>query len=770
MKNTSRHMPFFLLAATAILVVLFFFQTRIVDLDRHNNAAQNLLRLKQLDTQLNEEALKAVSLQLVHYDTIVQTVSHMKAISTELHDPQAGLYELVDVGVDEDLRTHRKLMLEKIDLLEYVKSRAAIVRNTLNYLPLEIKRITQDRHDPDTVLMHRLLNALLLHNITPNEANRTDLMALVTALQSAPLNIEDRTTIDKVLIHTRANLEALDDISSTMKRYLKLPTVETLNDIFNAHIKFSTERMRTANHFRLGLLVLTILLFGGLALTLFKLHGAHEKAERTLRRFRDAAESIGEGFAFFDARGRLLFWNSTFERLHKGAGKSLRRGILFDAFFKACVDTGIYETFLNGEEGEDDTINQMPGHPYVVKAADGTWMMASDSPMADGGTASVRVDITQSKHREEELRKLSRAVEQSPVSVMITDTQGLITYVNPKFVDATGYSLKEALGQKASLISSGEMSPWAYEQLWKTISSGGEWRGELHNKRKDGSLFWEYASISPIKNEHGDITYFLAVKEDISERKRTMSELIKAKEEAELASHAKTQFLANMSHELRTPLNAIIGFSEIIKGEMFGPIGNDNYLEYSTNILTSGQHLLEVINDILDVSRIEAGTITIRTENVDIAALCIESIDMVRNQVDVSELDLHLAVQENLPLFQGDSVRMKQIILNLLTNAIKFTPRGGEIHVSLHQDIDGAFVLIVRDTGHGIPKNKQQKILEPFEQVSDIYTRSHEGSGLGLYLVNSFIELHGGTLSINSEIDVGTTITVRLPTNQALSA
>jgi len=770
MTRASRPLPYLLLAATAVLVVVFSFQTRLMDLDRHNTAAQDLLHLKQLDTRLNEETLKAVSLQLMHYDSIVDTVAQMKNLSAKLHDPTTGLYGLVSPAVDKQLNIFRSHMLTKFELVESVKSRTAIVRNTLNYLPLEIARITKDRHDPHVIDMHRLLSTVLFHNLTPTENSHQDVYAVVNALNKTGLNVQDRTNINKVLIHTKANLEANDAITDSMVNFLKLPTSATLDAIFEAHAQFTIERIQAANQFRIVLLVLSLILFAGLAYALLRLRKAHDLAERTSRQFRDAAESIGEGFAFFDGEGRLSFWNSTFERLHKGVGDALSTGVTFNEFQKACMAHNVYNDLVFDEDGGTDTMSQALGHSYIIKSANDTWMLASDSRMADGGTASVRIDITEQKHSEEELRKLSRAVEQSPASVMITDTDGVITYVNPKFVDATGYSPEEAIGQRPQLIGSGEKNAGEYKQLWKTISSGGEWRGEFHNKRKDGTLFWEYASISPIKNERGEVTSYVAVKEDITERKNVISELISAKEQAELASNAKTQFLANMSHELRTPLNAIIGFSEMIKEQMFGPIGNDNYVEYSSNILNSGHHLLGVINDILDVSRIETGTMDIRDEDVDVDALCNTCLDMVRPQADFAKLTLRGTVQDGLPRVRGDAVRLKQIILNLLSNAIKFTPQGGKIDFLVHQEDDGRMALIVRDSGYGIPEDKQQTILEPFEQVSDIYTRNHEGSGMGLFLVNSFVTLHGGTLSIDSEVDTGTTITVRLPSDRTIAA
>ncbi len=763
MKEAARPFPLILLAATAALVVAFYFQTRLMDLDRHNAIAQDLLHLKQLDTQLNENTLKAVSLQLVHYDSIVSTVSQMKQISNRLHDPDTGLYGLVSSGVDGDLNTFRSLMLTKFDLVETVKSSASIVRNTLNYIPLELNRITAERHEPEVIAMHRMLSALYAQNLLPTEQTYDAFLNAIAGLQRADLGPEDRSAIDKVLVHARANLQSQEEIASAMTQFLKLPTLETLDSIYNAYASYSLERIRAANQYRTALLLLTLMLFAGLAVALIQVQRAHSAANRQSRQFRDAAESIAEGFAFFDSDNRLEFWNSTFLRLHAKLGDTLRRGITFADFHKACVDADIYRDFVFGKGRDHDTMVQALGHPYVVKSADGTWMLASDSRMSDGGTACVRVDISANKHAEEELRKLSRAVDQSPASVMITDTEGVITYVNPKFCELTGYTTDEIIGQKPNILSTGKMEPAEYKALWNTLAAGDEWHGEFLNKRKDGSTFWEYASISPVKNDAGVTTHFLAVKEDITERKETMTQLVEAKEQAEQANRAKTQFLANMSHELRTPLNAIIGFSEMIKSQLFGPVGNDNYIEYSNNILSSGQHLLNVINDILDVSRIEAGTMNIREDTVQIMELCDECIGMVREEAEDKDLILRETVQDDLPDLLCDAIRMRQLILNLLTNAVKFTPQGGKIDLLAHLEDDGTFTLVVRDTGVGIPADKINVICEPFEQVSDIYTRSHEGSGLGLFLAGSFAKMHGGTLDIQSKVDVGTTVTVRLP-------
>nr|NQU92346.1 PAS domain S-box protein [Bacteroidota bacterium] len=240
------------------------------------------------------------------------------------------------------------------------------------------------------------------------------------------------------------------------------------------------------------------------------------------------------------------------------------------------------------------------------------------------GILGVTRDITDRKKASDELRKLSRAIEQSPTSVLITDTNGTIEYANPKFTELTGYSLEEIKGKNPRIFKSGYTSTTEYKNLWKAITSGNEWRGELCNKRKDSSLFWEQASISSIKNDKGQIIHFLALKEDITEKKKNEEELIKAKEKAEESDRLKSAFLTNMSHEIRTPMNGILGFSDLLKEP---GLSSDEQQKYIGIIEKSGERMLNTINDLIDISKIEAGQEEIKESYINVN----EQIDFLYN-------------------------------------------------------------------------------------------------------------------------------------------
>ena len=370
--------------------------------------------------------------------------------------------------------------------------------------------------------------------------------------------------------------------------------------------------------------------------------------------------------------------------------------------------------------------------------------------------------VIERKQAEEELKKLSQAVEQSPATVVITDVKGKIQYVNPKFTDLTGYSSAEAIGKNPRILSSGVQPNSFYKELWETILSGQNWYGTFCNRKKNSEIYWERASISPVRNGHGEITNFVAVKEDITKLLQYEDELKQAKEIAENANRAKSVFLASMSHELRTPLNAIIGFSEVLKEQFFGPLIKKQE-EYVEDILESGKHLLSLINDILDLSKVEAGKMELELSRVNVSDLINNSLIMIREKSLKHNITLNNDVRqevENLEIM-ADARKLKQVLFNLLSNAVKFTSDGGAISLvaklahgsqpTAHDKKSDFLEISVEDTGIGIIPEHLEKIFEPFYQVKGSQQGKTPGTGLGLPLSKDLVELHGGTIWVESE-------------------
>jgi PAS domain S-box-containing protein len=344
--------------------------------------------------------------------------------------------------------------------------------------------------------------------------------------------------------------------------------------------------------------------------------------------------------------------------------------------------------------------------------------------------------IEKKRETENQLRKLSMAVEQSSASVVITNLDGEIEYVNPKFTEATGYSFEEAIGKKPSVLKSGEQPAEFYKELWTSIKSGKVWRGEFHNKKKNGELYWEAASISPIITDEGEITHYLAVKEDITDRKLVEEALKIAKEQAESANKAKSEFLSNMSHEIRTPLNGVIGFTDLLRNTPLSPVQQ----QYVNNANVSGHTLLGIINDILDFSKIEAGMLHLEMIKTDMIELLENSVDIVKYSSGKKGLELLLNIDPSLPRFAvTDPIRLKQILANLLGNAVKFT-ESGEVELKvIYEKLDenqGKISFFVRDTGIGITAAQKVNLFKSFSQADSSTTRKFGGTGLGLTISN----------------------------------
>ena len=264
-------------------------------------------------------------------------------------------------------------------------------------------------------------------------------------------------------------------------------------------------------------------------------------------------------------------------------------------------------------------------------------------------------------------------------------------------------------------------------------------------------------------DKSGEVTALYGIMQDMTERMLYERDLRKAKEQAEQAYASRTQFLANMSHELRTPLNAIIGFSEMIENQLLGPIGNEKYLEYIGGIRESGVHLLDLISDILDMSKIEAGKYELSLEETSVMKTVQLAAHMMEGRAHESGVKLtqDYDLDENFKII-ADRRAVLQILLNLVSNAVKFTPEGGEVKIACYKR-DNYLSLKIIDNGIGIPANKLATVTKPFEQVSSSYARDHDGSGLGLAITKNLAEMHGGNLHIESKPGEGTTVTVRLP-------
>lgn len=357
-------------------------------------------------------------------------------------------------------------------------------------------------------------------------------------------------------------------------------------------------------------------------------------------------------------------------------------------------------------------------------------------------------EINQREKIQKELDKLSQVIEQSTVSVIITDLNGVIEYINPFCVKQTGYEKEEILGQTPSLFKSGYQNKEFYAKLWSTIKAGKTWQGEFSNRRKNGEIYWESSVIAPIFDKNKNISFFASIKEDITDKVIAREKLQIAQDEAIKANSAKSEFLAKMSHEIRTPMNAVLGMLYLLEKTDISSI-QQNYIKKASHAANS---LLGIINDILDFSKIEAGKLDINNEDFEFNDMIMDVLSVMSFKAEEKNLELLAYYDDKIPSFIiSDKLRIEQILNNLLSNAIKFTQKG-EVVLSTKllkenkKDIE--ILFCVKDSGVGISKEAQTKLFQEFSQVNNSTTRSIEGTGLGLAICEKLSNLLGGDIWI----------------------
>ena len=470
---------------------------------------------------------------------------------------------------------------------------------------------------------------------------------------------------------------------------------------------------------------------------------AEERAALAQSRLTDAIESIPESFMLLDAEDRLVLCNSRYRELHAPISHCLVPGARFEDICRASAQAGLPMPAVG--RVEDWVRERMARHrqrqfEIEERQTGERWIQIAEQHTSDGGTVVVQTDITALKRREQELAEktalLGATLDNMDQGLLVIDAVGAVKMWNNRML--------ELLELPPDLIGVGR----SIESMLRVMATEGAFGGgpvdmlvsrrlaELRRAEprllellRRGRILEQRRTLMP----DGGVLFTYT---DITDRKRVEVDLRRAKDEAELASRSKTEFLANMSHELRTPLNAIIGFSDILIGQIFGPLSDARYADYARDIRDSGLHLLTLINDVLDIAKVEFGKVELVEETVDIVAVIESCLRLVRERAQTAGVQLTQALPPDLPHLLGDGRRLKQILLNLLSNSVKFTPSGGRVTVSASHDTDG-FRLAVKDTGIGIAAEDIETALRPFGQIDSRLARKYQGTGLGLPLAQS---------------------------------
>ena len=515
-------------------------------------------------------------------------------------------------------------------------------------------------------------------------------------------------------------------------------------------------------HIPLYFVILVVLLFGSWLLATANLRHRHAQRQSEYeRRFRRTLEDMQLAAITLDNENRLIFCNDYFLKLTGWSREEVLDDEWIERFVsdehKSLIQAAL--TSLRSERNElrDVEVDVQMKHGGQRRIA---WhnTPSTDSQGRIIGVTAIGEDVTERRKAEDKVRKLSHAVEQSPSIVMLTDRHGQIEYVNPKFTQVTGYASHEVIGQKTNMLKSGETPTAEYDRLWQTVLSGKEWRGVFHNRRKNGELYWESASISALKDPQGEITNFVAVKEDITEHKRLEREV-----EMQHRELARTQALTAMgrmasmiAHDLRNPLSSVKMCMQLL-----GKQSSNDEKELSDIGLDQIRYMENILTDMLTYARPEA----VNVEWVNIEKLLDTTLISLHKRIEEAQSVIHVDYQSGLPALPADANKLRQLFSNLIVNALQASEKNangsGDIHIKAFQVLSktgSAVQVSICDNGIGIHSQDQQKLFEPF------YTTRTKGTGLGLAIVKQIVDQHQGEVAlIPREVD-GTCAVVTLPT------
>lgn len=499
-----------------------------------------------------------------------------------------------------------------------------------------------------------------------------------------------------------------------------------------------------------------------------RLNQVVRKAEREYRAIIDSVSDI-----IFETsiNGELVFLNDTWQKITGFELDHVMGRNLFDLLHPQDQEEQrtSFEQLVKGKKSAYRTFTRLRTSDGTFRSVELAVSMLRQDENRNMRVVGTFTDVEERRRAEKALseaeKKYRTIVENAAGGIYQVTPEGQFLSANPAMARILGYETPEHMLRE---VKNAHDHLYAHPRDRTVFIRELETSGVINNfetevRMKDGSRIWVNENARAVKDDDGNILYYEGSMENITSRKHAEIDLREAKIESDLANRAKSEFLANMSHELRTPLNSIIGFSEIIKNEVLGPLENKQYWEYANDIHHSGERLLTIINEILDVSRIETGNRQLNESVINMNEIISSCVEFMSQKAEDGELKITDMTQNTVPEVIGEEVAVKQIIINLLGNAIKFTPEGGRVTISHELERDGRLRIAVTDTGIGMEEHEIEKAFSPFGQLETAFSRSASGAGLGLTLARSLMKLHNGELDIFSQKGIGTTATIIFP-------
>ncbi|SDB83498.1 hybrid sensor histidine kinase/response regulator [Williamwhitmania taraxaci] len=492
-----------------------------------------------------------------------------------------------------------------------------------------------------------------------------------------------------------------------------------------------------------------------------KLEQKVKDKEQTLRQI---ALNIPLPFVTTDKEGEIIFSNEQFNKLFGYNNTEIKS--IYDWFLQSCPDPEYCETtYLRLKEiiTAYDPNSPIPTtkQEYSIKAKDGSIHTVELYLTKDEEHVyTIFKDITEDKQSILQIKKLSEAIYQSPSAIVITDQKGIIEFVNPKFSEISGFSAVEAMGQNPRLLSSGKTSLEFYNEMWTTILSGNTWRNEILNKKKSGELYWEDVIISPVLNENNSIVNFIAIKNDITEKKEALDALKNSELALKEANATKDKFFSIIAHDLRNPIGTISSFAELLVSN-YATMEEARREAILAQICSSSKATFNLLENLLNWAKSQVGQLIVNRDYFLVYNALIEALEPLADQAKNKEISISTKLDKEIKAY-GDNDLFTTVVRNLVSNAIKFTPVGGKIKIDVVTN--EAYVEVsVADNGVGLDPQKLNSLFKLGESITTKGTENEKGSGMGLLIVKEFVEKNGGEIWVESYLNNGSTFTFSIP-------
>ncbi len=766
-------------AGLGALFIMSFLYTKIqsIDIDKHNRIIDRISQFKQIDAILNRHILEIRLGLLPYYDTTVSNISRLQQLQAELAGMLQQLHGEVPTAITRRIESVQLALIQKQKILETFKSSNAVIKNSLHYLPVATTQVIKhlpynEQNDALRQSINALLHDIMIFNLTSDNELGEKLNDTVKQLKKNILQLpaDVRSRLSILLSHVKIVLDHKKKLEQVMQQLLAVPTTQRMDELLQAYLAEYNKMVQHAGVYRTLLYGMSVLLLAYITYILFRL----SKTTSTLRRtvtdlnYQKFAMDQHAIISITDKDGSIIYANQKFcdisnrsmEELIGHNHRIVKSGVHPTSFYKE-----LWQTISHGKVWRGQIQNRAKdGDLYCL---DTTIVPFLDDNNEAYQYVAIRTDITKIKKAEEQLRIQATALQMAGNGILITDQNGRIQWVNDAFTSLTGYSPDEVIGKTPNILKSGKHDSDFYRNIWQTILDKQIWHGELINRRKNGELYTEEQTISSVYDEHGKITHFITIKQDITERLLT-EEALRRSQKMEAIGHLS----GGIAHDFNNQLGIILGYLDFLKTLYSKDEKPHQWVETATK---AALRCTDLTRQLLAFSRRQS----VEKQVTNLNSLLQELKTMIARSL-TPEVEVKYFLADDLWSTEINTGEFQDVILNLAINARDAMPNGGELLIETSNvyldaasaELDygakaGDYVqLMLGDTGTGMDKETLEHIFEPFFTTKP----KDKGTGLGMAMVYGFVKRYQGHIKIYSEAGTGTTIHLYLPRCNASKA